>query len=259
MQEFFHRHLPLPYEVMHLRNREPRWERPEHTDPVFQLIVVTQGQLLLIHDGIEHYLRKAHVCLIPPNQLHHLQTEHGYQQLGINLTEQDDERGILALLRKQIRSFVVWERPDLLPLISELMIKSQHPFHILSQLNIARILDTILLTCLEQMETEYSFQNKLVALLEDHLAEPLPLQEIAQQMSFSKAQLQRVTQQQFGCSVMELLRRIRLQKACSLILYSDLSIDIIAETLGFFDQAHFQHFFRQRMGMTPLQFRKSHL
>lgn len=259
MQEFFYKSLPLPYEAMTYRHRESGWERTEHTDPIFQLIVVTQGHLLIIHDGIEYYLRKAHVCLIPPNQPHHLKTQHGYQQLGINLTEQGDERGILHLLRKQIKSFMVWERPDLLPLISELMSKTEQPFHILSQLNIARILDTILLTCLEQLEAEHSFQNKLLAFLEHHLAQPLCLQDIAQQMSFSKAQLQRVTQQEFGCSVMELLRRIRLQKACSLIMHSDLSMEMIAEELGFFDQAHFQHFFRERMDMTPLQFRKSHL
>lgn len=51
-------------------------------------------------------------------------------------------------------------------------------------------------------------------------------------------------------------RRKRIERACERLLFSDLSIEEIAEETGFSDRYHFTRVFRQVMRFTPAAFRK---
>jgi AraC-like DNA-binding protein len=66
-----------------------------------------------------------------------------------------------------------------------------------------------------------------------------------------------MTNKEFGCSVQELYHRLKLTKACSLLHNTNLSIQHISDSLGFYDQAHFSRFFKQRMKMAPLEYKKT--
>jgi AraC-like DNA-binding protein len=194
--------------------------------------------------------------LIPASHPHSSYTETGFSQMAINFRTQEDERGFITMLKKNAKSISFWHQCQMLQAASELADMGDL-LTLQDQLYAAQRLDAIVLSFMKEKDRSSVFQQQLRALLENHLAVTLSLQQIADRMSYSRAQVQRVTQQHLGCSVMEFYRRIRLQKACEWLLYSDLDVGWIAESLGFSDQSHFQSFFKGRMHMTPKQFRQT--
>lgn len=60
-----------------------------------------------------------------------------------------------------------------------------------------------------------------------------------------------------GCTMVDFLTRMRLDKSRYFILFTDKSCTEIAETCGFCDKAHFSRTFLKYYGMSPIQFRNS--
>lgn len=254
MKDLFLINLLPPYEVVSLRNRKPGWRSQLCQNPRFELCLVTKGSLKVVLQNKEYTLRTSDMYLVPASDPHISYTETGFSQMAINFRIQEDERGLITMLKKSAKSISIWHQCQLLQAAAEFM-EMGDLLTLQDQLYAAQRLDAIVLSFMKWKDHSSVFQQQLRSLLENHLATPLTLQEIAEEMSYSRAQVQRVTQQQLGCSVMEFYRRIRLQKACEWLLYSDLHVGWIAESLGFSDQSHFQSFFKDRMHMTPKQFR----
>jgi AraC family transcriptional regulator len=63
----------------------------------------------------------------------------------------------------------------------------------------------------------------------------------------------------FGCTVGELVRRLRVAHAAQQLTETETPIQEIADLTGFADQAHFTRIFKTHTGTTPLQYRKSSL
>lgn len=247
--------LPEPYKLVHMISRDPDFRLADHHHPMFQIIWVTKGILNVVHDGIDHRLRKGQLCIIPPGIPHALLSEDGYWQIGIDLYEAPDQRGIVLLLEKKVKQFIVVDRSDMLSAIAELQELSSQ-FTMLAKLQIVGILDSVLLGSLQMLESQTSLRSQMLVLMNMHLAETLSLNELSSRLSVSASTLERIANREFGCSVMGLYHQLKMNKACSLLLHSDMSIGQIAETLGFFDQAHFSRFFKQKLNVTPAQFKK---
>lgn len=247
--------LPEPYMHVVLSHKKNLALRP-HMHAFIQLIWVTDGVLTISHMNIDHQLQKGHLCVIPAGQAHALRSESGYSQLGIDLTVEKDSRGIVSMVENRIRDFTILDASESLPLIAQLE-QCNNQYSVLSQLKAANLLDSFLLTCMESIDTSDSFRSKMLYCLNQHLSVNLTLKEISGQMAFSSSHLQRMTNKEFGCSVQELYHRLKLTKACSLLLNTNLSIQHISEALGFYDQAHFSRFFKQRMKIAPLEYKKT--
>ncbi|GAB3117238.1 AraC family transcriptional regulator [Novispirillum itersonii] len=89
----------------------------------------------------------------------------------------------------------------------------------------------------------------------DHLGDPLPLAELSEAVGLTRSQLLhrfRLTwgQAPHACQLDE-----RIKRAKPMLRRGDRSLSDIAQTLGFADQAHFQRHFRQRLALTPGQYR----
>ncbi|TMV49966.1 helix-turn-helix domain-containing protein [Paenibacillus mesophilus] len=257
MSKFFQsNNLAVPYRHLNMLSRDKNYFLPEHDHLFFQIIWVTKGVLHVVHKGTEHRLRRGQLCIIPPGQRHSLMSEGGYEQLGIDLNEKHDERGIVSMVEKQVKDFVVLDRSDMLSVIPDLGEKAGL-FTVLAKLQIASLLDSVLLSSLQMLDSETSFRSQMLVLMHLHLSENLTLNEISSRLAVSTSTLERITNREFGCSVMGLYHQLKINKACSLIINSELSMKQIAESLGFFDQAHFSRFFKQKMKMTPVHFKKT--
>ena len=74
-------------------------------------------------------------------------------------------------------------------------------------------------------------------------------------LGMSVRKLRDVTQRAAGCSPTELVNRIRLNEAKTLLAETDLPVTDVATRVGFGDPAYFSRHFRQRVGMSPRAFR----
>lgn len=106
----------------------------------------------------------------------------------------------------------------------------------------------------------YQIHNKKVLLavtaMEEHLEVPLNLSDIVRLANISARQLQRLFQQQFSCSVMDFYLQLRLQRARSLLLETDISIANIALICGFGTSAYFTRRYRELFTLTPRDSRR---
>jgi len=62
----------------------------------------------------------------------------------------------------------------------------------------------------------------------------------------------------FHTTARQYILRLRILKACDLLLTTDLSTLAIATQLGFYDQSAFSAYFKRQVGLTPLKYQKKH-
>lgn len=92
-------------------------------------------------------------------------------------------------------------------------------------------------------------------LMDDHIADPLTLDQIARLSGISGRQLQRRFLADMGTSVMQYYLGLRLAKGKQLLRQSRLPLSEIALATGFSSQSNFTRAFRQQFQKTPTQAR----
>jgi AraC-like DNA-binding protein len=60
----------------------------------------------------------------------------------------------------------------------------------------------------------------------------------------------------FHCTVGEYLNQKRLEQSIPLLINTSLSIEEVSQRVGFSSASYYTKLFKQRMGITPLNFRK---
>lgn len=95
----------------------------------------------------------------------------------------------------------------------------------------------------------------VIELMENHVADPLDLIQLARVASLSPRHLNRLFQDNLGLSAIAFYRRLRLDKAHNLLLQSALSITDIALATGFCNTSHFGRCFRQSFARSPGELR----
>ncbi len=105
--------------------------------------------------------------------------------------------------------------------------------------------------------------EKIAGLLQEfiasHYQHPLNLSVIAQTMNYSQSYLTKIFLQEYECTPIKYLNQTRLKKACYLLVHNpELTVSRIAELTGYEDQAYFSRTFKKNMGISPLQYKKTH-
>ncbi len=89
----------------------------------------------------------------------------------------------------------------------------------------------------------------------ENYKKPLTLNSLAEKFNFHPTYINRLLSGEYGESFRQLLIKIRLKQAVSLLDNSSLSIQEISNRLGFYDYKHFQQSFKKYYGITPSQYR----
>lgn len=96
----------------------------------------------------------------------------------------------------------------------------------------------------------------MIGLMEDHIADPMELAQLARLSGIGARQLERLCRQHLGRSVMQFYRDLRLDKARELVTQTTLPVQDIALATGFPNSAHFARMFQQRFGQSSRSLRK---
>lgn len=110
------------------------------------------------------------------------------------------------------------------------------------------------------MKSLHDGLKRALLYLGKHYAEPISLDQLAQNANISPSHLSFLFRTALDSSFKTLLTQIRVQKAKE-ILASDprLPITEVAMRVGFFDLSHFEKSFRRLVGQSPREFRRSSL
>ncbi|MCA1292518.1 AraC family transcriptional regulator [Paenibacillus sp. alder61] len=94
-----------------------------------------------------------------------------------------------------------------------------------------------------------------VSYIEDHYLEPVTLEEIAAKSEISVRHLNRIFKAYYQTTPIAYLQRLRLERACTLLRQTNLSITDISYECGFNDSNYLARQFKKKYGMTPKSFR----
>ena len=88
-----------------------------------------------------------------------------------------------------------------------------------------------------------------------HYREKLRLEDIAEALGISPSYLSRLFRKDTGVLLQDYIVRVRVDRAANFLKYSDESLAVIAEYVGFPSQSYFGRVFKKEMNMTPKAYR----
>jgi len=98
--------------------------------------------------------------------------------------------------------------------------------------------------------------GQALSYIEQHLDEAPSLETIAAACAMSRRSLSRAFRSAMGCTPVQHMLRLRIQRALELLRNTDESITEIAYSLGYSDANYFSRQFHAATGMTPREARK---
>lgn len=100
----------------------------------------------------------------------------------------------------------------------------------------------------------------IINYIENHYSNPtLTLQELADKCYVSPSYLTRIMRQKLGLSFIEYVTEVRLKRATELLITDDAEIYIyqIAKSVGYNSQHYFSRIFKNKIGMSPKEYREN--
>lgn len=100
--------------------------------------------------------------------------------------------------------------------------------------------------------------SELLPYIYGHLSEKITLKSLSGRFYMSEAAISQYITSTTGLSFFDLLNEMRAGKMLNYLLYTDLTLEELAEILGFVDSAHISRVFADRTGMKANEYRKTY-
>jgi len=98
--------------------------------------------------------------------------------------------------------------------------------------------------------------DAVVSRITDHLSQPFSAGDIAAELGMSESRFSRFFRRATGNTFTDFVNRVRVNRACQLLMESDKLITHICYEVGFNNVANFNRRFLEIKGMTPSEFRR---
>jgi LacI family transcriptional regulator len=99
---------------------------------------------------------------------------------------------------------------------------------------------------------------KALHFIRDHAAAGLSVTDVARAAGLSRRSLEQRFRTVLGHSVLQEIRRLRVDHIARLLVDTELSVAEIADSLGFTDVQHISRYFRKAKTLSPLRYRKTY-
>lgn len=97
--------------------------------------------------------------------------------------------------------------------------------------------------------------QKMIGYIQNHYAEDVSLQDIANSASISRSEASRCFQSYLHTSPVNYLLKYRVERSMQLLRDNNMTVEAVALECGFSSSAYFCKIFRAHTGMTPKQYR----
>lgn len=100
--------------------------------------------------------------------------------------------------------------------------------------------------------------NTSIKYMKKHLGEPLKVNTIASHFNYSNSHFFSLFKKKTGYSPIHYFNHLKIQKACQLLSFTDMSVKEISYSLGYEDPLYFSRLFKKIMNISPLQYRSEY-
>lgn len=98
---------------------------------------------------------------------------------------------------------------------------------------------------------------KIKEFIEENYGSHLTLDDIAGYVYLSRSYASSLFKEQTGCGIFEYLNAVRVDRACTMLRETSLSLADISQRCGFEDQSYFTRVFKKAMRLSPMQYRRA--
>ncbi|MCJ8318823.1 MAG: AraC family transcriptional regulator [Colwellia sp.] len=224
-------------------------ESPSHSHDFHQLILPIGGVLELEIDGVLGKIDQDSIAFASATNKHAFCVAEENRFIIANvptvIAETLADLPAFITLSPSIKSYIHFIATQL---------KSQPS----SQINQEPILMMLLDLITQQLDTSGQIDKRIKLarnFLDAHIASHVTLTQVAMSAHLSVRQLSHLFKQELGLSPLHYLREQRMKKALTLLKQTQLSIQIVAETVGYHSLSAFSDRFRQHFGKSPRHFR----
>ena len=228
-----------------------------HKHTFFEIVCVLEGNCVNRIGDTRLSMSDGDLCMISPGVYHALQETEGSHIFNILIKHYS--------LMETLSNFLLQKNALAGFFIQSLYMKNTKyylSFHTKGDREIQHLLEALILE--EVSAEERSRDEQHSALKEAYLnaltsnLQTATLQSLAEHFNYSPSYLSRLIQQSAGTNFSKILRRIKINKACSLLSNTDLNVNEIGEQTGYRCQRQFNRAFQDVIHMTPSEYRKQH-
>jgi len=233
------------------------------TQTQFQLVAMHTGEAFITIDGADLHLAASHVALLKPGHREHFVfsattvTHHTWCAIS--------PEAVGAPLRARLKRAT----PFALPLSwrMENVIRLGLWVDSSGAESVSQLIERLAEAAVQEFVAEHDSQNeacervplpvqKARKLIEERLAQPLTLPQIARESGVSPNHLIKLFKQHLDATPSRYLWQARTQKGLQLIRETGLSISEIADATGFKNPFHFSRLVKQRYAVSPTNLRR---
>ncbi len=261
--EFFYKDERLPFiEVRYTKNSSKHYK--EHLHKTFSIGAIDKGEVLYKVKDKEALLKPGSLALIPPLHIHSCNPinnkARSYYMIYI-------DKDYAANIQNSLFYNVTFLEPTTILLNNPTLYKEyielvklfiDKSFLLEKEQKLILFLEKIFLQTLQNKKV--IFTSKIVQdakeILSSDLDQELSLEELAQKLNCNPYTLLRNFKKEFGITPFSFRLNLRIELSKKL-LSKGLELPQIALKCGFFDQSHFQKYFKNIVLITPKEYQKN--
>ncbi len=228
---------------------------PLHSHHHIEIVICTEGTLSMSCNTVEQTLTPGDVMIAFSNDIHAF-IEGNSKNIVIIFNPDISEQMTLVLQKTQYHNFV--SCPEVISVASALCDNYENENPLVAYGMIHTIMGMILKeACPSERQMDFSAFDVAIRYVSRHYTEKLTLVELAKAVGVSGSHLSRMFSERISGGFQHYLQILRVEKAKSLLLGTNLSISEIMYASGFSDQRTFNRVFKKILSVTPREYRNA--
>ncbi|MBC2456093.1 helix-turn-helix domain-containing protein [Clostridium beijerinckii] len=266
----------FPYKFIDRKFRNDRETgAPWHWHNEFEIFYIEKGTLEYRTSNGSHIFPEATGGLINSNVLHRTKilsdspfVEQKIHIFSTNLVSSKDGR----IYKEYIEPIFKSGKP-IFSFDDKMISLVKYTFQLSSdssgyEIKLRNSLSEVLFACYEMLSTESSHNSAvdidsklrgMIAYIEEHLNDKISVKQLSDAVYTSERDCYRKFCKKLGETPLHYIQSVRLEKACQLLIDTELSLTEIADLCGLGDSSYFGAVFKKNMGHTPRMYRKQFL
>lgn len=247
-------------------------DNPIHKHSFFEICYVIDGSGLYLEDGMDYTLKEGTLFCSRPGKLHRIHKGQNLSLLwvGFEIDEGASTEETIHLFRKlaETSDFYIEDaaQSSAALLWKTLLDHASHPCPdiLLRSLSYSLLFSMQVLFCpiniVDERKHLQASANKLIQqaqlFIQDNLAQPLSLTDVAQYLHISPRHLSRLFSENAGVSFTSFVRKERVRASAEMLRSTNLAIKEISEATGFSSVYYFTSVFSEETSVAPGEYRK---
>lgn len=259
-----------------------QWEdfqMPFHSHAEIEIMYVISGQCVVETETQLISMKKGDFIVLDANTMHRLIVAKPHQCRMINVEFQFTDEGqlfpslkelvnhdptLFQLFAKNAPYFVLKDSNEVYHTLKNLVLeldKNSVEAQMMIHLLFAQLMIQIARLAGEAGEAGHQqadvYVKRAIAYLHHHYDCDIRMKDIASVVCIHPGYLHRIFKASMGCTVMDYLTTLRLEKAKMLLTQTNIPVMEISDSVGINSSQYFSAVFKKHTGQTPIEYRKS--